>query len=44
MANATPVLPEVASTIVPPGFNLPDFSASSIMAIPIRSFTVDEGL
>ncbi len=44
MAKATPVFPEVASTIDPPGFNFPVFSASSIMAIPMRSLTVDDGL
>ena len=36
-ANPIPVLPAVASTIVPPGFKAPDFSASSIMASPTRS-------
>ena len=39
MARAMPVLPEVASTIVPPGFSWPDFSAASIIATPIRSLT-----
>ena len=36
-ARPTPVLPLVASTIVPPGFSRPFFSASSIMTEPIRS-------
>ena len=44
MASAIPVFPLVASTIVPPGFNSPDFSAASTIAIPSRSFTVEVGL
>src|SRR2546430_1431583 len=34
-----PVLPEVPSMMVPPGFSRPFFSASSIMAMPMRSLT-----
>src|SRR3954468_5484892 len=37
MANPTPVLPDVGSTIVPPGFSFPSRSAASIIASPIRS-------
>ena len=44
MATAMPVLPEVASTIVPPGFNAPLDSAASIIAIPKRSLIEDVGL
>ena len=44
MARATPVLPEVASTIVPPGPSSPRASASSIMARAIRSLTLPPGL
>ncbi len=44
MARPTPVLPEVGSTMVPPGFNRPAFSPASIMAMPIRSFTLEPGL
>ena len=36
-ARATPVLPLVGSTIVPPFFSLPDFSASSIIYKAILS-------
>jgi len=39
-----PVLPLVASTIVPPGLSSPLFSAASTMAKPRRSFTLAEGL
>jgi len=39
MARPTPVLPEVGSTIVPPARNQPRRSASSIIRMPIRSFT-----
>jgi len=39
-----PVLPLVLSTIVPPGFNSPDFSAASTMATARRSLTLAEGL
>ena len=38
------MLPEVGSTIVPPGFSFPLRSASSISLIPIRSFTEPPGL
>ena len=38
-ANPIPVFPEVPSITVPPGFNKPDFSASSIILIAILSFT-----
>ena len=34
-----PVFPEVGSMTVSPGFNIPSFSASSIILTPIRSFT-----
>src|SRR5438552_12023854 len=44
IARPTPVLPLVGSTIVPPGFSRPRFSASSIIARPIRSFTEPPGL
>ena len=43
-AKPIPVLPDVPSTIVPPGFNLPSFSASSIILIAILSFTELPGL
>ncbi len=44
-ASAMPVLPEVASTIVVrPGSIRPSASAASIMATPIRSFTLPAGL
>src|SRR5690606_15713957 len=39
-----PVLPAVGSIIVPPGFSLPDFSASRIKANPMRSLTLPPGL
>ena len=39
-----PVLPEVPSTIVPPGFKLPSFSASSIIFTAILSLTELPGL
>ena len=40
-----PVLPEVGSTMVlTPGTILPVFSAASIIANPMRSFTDDIGL
>ena len=44
IATAIPVLPDVASTIVPPGFSAPLFSAASIIAIAKRSLTDDVGL
>jgi hypothetical protein len=34
IATAIPVFPDVASTIVPPGFSAPLASAASIIAIP----------
>src|SRR4051794_2603322 len=37
IASPTPVLPDVGSTIVPPGFSFPSRSAASIIASPIRS-------
>ena len=43
-ANPRPVLPEVASIIVPPGFRSPFFSASSIMLVPILSLLDLPGL
>ncbi len=44
MANPTPVLPLVGSTIVPPGLSHPLRSASSIMRMPMRSLTEPPGL
>src|SRR5919204_1039771 len=44
MASPTPVLPEVGSTIVPPGFSKPSRSAASIIATAGRSFTDPPGL
>ena len=44
IASAMPVLPEVASTIVPPGFRAPDSVAASTIAIARRSFTDEDGL
>jgi hypothetical protein len=38
-----PVLPEVHSTIVPPGLSRPDFSASSMIWMAIRSLTLAPG-
>src|SRR5215204_1388527 len=43
MASPTPVLPEVGSTIVPPGLSFPSRSAASIRGRPIRSFTDPPG-
>ena len=37
IARPVPVLPEVGSTIVPPGLSFPSRSAASIIVIPIRS-------
>src|SRR5215207_1099571 len=37
MASPMPVLPDVGSMIVPPFFNTPRRSASSIIAMPMRS-------
>src|SRR5689334_18662818 len=39
-----PVLPDVASTMVDPGLSRPCFSASSIMATPMRSLIDPSGL
>ncbi len=44
MASPMPVLPEVGSTIVPPGFSSPDASAASIIRTAMRSFTDPPGL
>ena len=38
------MLPEVGSTIVPPGWSAPDSSAASIIRVAIRSFTEPPGL
>ena len=43
-ASPIPVLPEVPSIMVPPGFNLPSTSASSIIFTAILSFTEFPGL
>src|SRR3954463_8718954 len=43
IARPTPVLPEVGSTIVPPGRSFPSRSAASIIGSPIRSFTEPPG-
>ena len=37
------MLPEVGSTIVPPGFSFPSRSAASIIVIAIRSLTEPPG-
>ena len=44
MAKPMPVLPEVPSMMVPPGFNLPSRSASSIIFNAIRSLIELPGL
>ncbi len=44
MARPTPVLPEVGSTIVPPGLSSPCRSPASIIAMPMRSLTLLPGL
>src|SRR5215831_2156620 len=44
IASATPVLPDVGSTMVPPGRRSPRRSASSIMARAMRSLTLPPGL
>ncbi len=44
IARPTPVLPEVGSTIVPPGCSSPDASAASTIRAAIRSFTEPPGL
>src|SRR4029453_839965 len=43
MASPPPVLPEVGSTIVPPGFSFPSRSAASIRGRPMRSLTEPPG-
>mmetsp|Transcript_40767 Transcript_40767/g.97826 ORF Transcript_40767/g.97826 Transcript_40767/m.97826 type:complete len:208 (-) Transcript_40767:20-643(-) len=43
-ARLTPVLPEVASTRVPPGASAPDASASCTMAAATRSLLLPPGL
>src|SRR5262245_13569818 len=43
-ARPTPVLPDVASTIRPPGLRRPSRSAASIIARPMRSLTDPPGL
>ncbi len=43
MASPTPVLPEVGSTITPPGRSLPSRSARSIMRSAMRSLTEPPG-
>ena len=43
MASPTPVLPEVGSTIVPPGWSSPEASAASIIRSAMRSFTEPPG-
>jgi len=43
MAMPMPVLPDVGSMRVCPGFSVPSFSASSIMESAIRSFTEPPG-
>jgi hypothetical protein len=44
MASPMPVLPDVPSMIVPPGFSFPAFSASSIIRMAIRSLIELPGL
>src|SRR5688572_23664427 len=44
MARPMPVLPDVPSMIVPPGFSSPAFSASSIIRTAIRSLIELPGL
>ena len=44
MARPTPVLPEVGSTIVPPGRSAPDASAASTIRSAMRSLTDPPGL
>jgi hypothetical protein len=39
-----PVLPDVGSIRIPPGFSLPDASSASIMETPMRSLTLASGL
>ena len=44
IAKATPVLPEVASIMVPPGLSCPEASAASTIERAIRSLTEEAGL
>ena len=44
MASPTPVLPEVGSTIVPPGRSSPHASAASTIRSAMRSLTEPPGL
>ena len=44
MASPAPVLPEVGSTIVPPGRSCPDASAAAIIRSAMRSLTEPPGL
>lgn len=44
IASAMPVLPLVASTMVPPGRSSPERSAASTIATPMRSLTLCAGL
>ena len=44
MAAAAPVLPEDAAMTVPPGLSAPDASASSKIALAMRSFCEKPGL
>jgi len=44
IASPRPVLPDVHSTMVPPGLSRPSFSAASTMASPMRSLTLPPGL
>jgi hypothetical protein len=44
MARPTPVLPEVGSMMVPPGFSAPLASAASTMARAMRSLMEPPGL
>ena len=39
-----PVLPDVASTMVPPGLSSPERSAASMIETPMRSLTELAGL
>ena len=43
MARPMPVLPDVGSMIVAPGFSFPAFSADSIMFMAMRSLTDPPG-
>src|SRR4028119_78853 len=43
IARPMPVLPDVGSTIVPPGRSAPDFSAPSTLATAIRALVARRG-